>query len=152
VTYFNTECLSAFQRAATIPHSPTSSFCSPLAEPPPLTSATLTARTRWRQVLSKSCAPFAQIVALTRQVLLQAQSGDHSLGSLTSFPIRTRPRTVRHELEVSAQKLRSSPSPCITASLLPSRSQDARSLSPGHWPLRLVLGRWSAAKRAVSCL
>jgi hypothetical protein len=81
------------------------------------------------------------------------KSGDVSLGSLTSFPIKVRPRTVRHELEVSAQELRSSPSPNIAVSLLPSRSQDLRYLSPGHWPLRLVPEGWTTRFwRAAACM
>lgn len=80
------------------------------------------------------------------------RAGMNSLARLTSFPIRVRPRAVRRELEVSAQELCSSPSTCITLSHLPSRSQDAMYLSPGHWPLCLVPEGWSTTVRPPSCL
>ena len=84
--------------------------------------------------------------------LYKHKSGGVSLGLITSFPIRIRLRTVLRELGVSAQELRSSPSPYITVCLLPSRSQDATRLSPGHWALRLVPEGWRARNWTASCL
>lgn len=129
-----------------------SSFRNPPA-PPPLTSATFLHALNGVKSYQSLVPRLRRLWRFGAKPLYKHKSGDVSLGSLSSFPIRIHPRAVRRELEVSAQELRSSPSPNIAVSLLPSRSQDSTYLSPGHWLLRLVPEGWTTGNwRAAACM
>jgi hypothetical protein len=111
-----------------------------LSAQPPLTAATLTPHCGWRQLPYQTLMPRLRRLWRPRaKTHCKHRSGDVCLGSISSFPIRVRPRTVRYGLEVPAQNYVHLLPYVTQLAFCHHAAKNAMHLSPGHWALHLVL-------------